>query len=161
MLVSNTGPLVALGTLGLVQLLQDLHDSVKVTECVYREITQSSEKPVSDLFEKCSWIQVVPDPPMPDTWLSTILDAGEATAIALACREKPERLLIDERKGRRVAEDIYGLPVIGTAGILLEAKSKEFIPAVRPLLLQLQNAGYYMHTDLINRICHAVGEGEN
>jgi uncharacterized protein len=158
MLISNTGPLVALGTIGLVEILRPLFGSVAVTESVCREVTQSSEKPLSDLFTKCSWIRVAPDPSMPDKWLQAVLDRDEATTIALALVERPDYLLIDERKGRRVAEDIYGLRIIGTAGILLMAKSKHLVPAVRPLLVRLQNSGYYLHPTLIDTICQTAGE---
>ncbi len=158
MLVSNTGPLLALGTLGLISALRDLYGSVKVTETVYAEITRSSEKPISDLFTEHSWIEIAPDPQMPDTWLSAVLDLGEATTIALSLKENPDRLLIDERKGRRTAESIYNLRIIGTAGILILTKFNRLIPAVRPHLLQLQAKGYYLHPNLIERICLAAGE---
>jgi len=36
---------------------------------------------------------------MPDSWLATVLDAGEAATIALALRENPKFVLIDERDG--------------------------------------------------------------
>lgn len=46
---------------------------------------------------------------------------------AFALRENPKFVLIDERKGRRIAEQIYRLPLIGTAGILLRAKLQGFL----------------------------------
>ena len=158
MLISNTGPLVALSHLGQLKILQHMFSSVKVADSVRLEITASAGKPAARLFMDHPWIQVEPDPPMPDTWLATILDAGEAATIALALRVNPMFVLIDERKGRRIAHQIYSLPLIGTAGVLLRARMRGLIPAVRPLLLELQTKGYHLQTRLIDQISAAAGE---
>lgn len=52
--------------------------------------------------------------------LQPLLDEGEAEAIALAKEQKPDWLLIDETKGRVIAE-AEGLRVIGLAGALVMA----------------------------------------
>jgi predicted nucleic acid-binding protein len=118
MLVSNTGPLIALSHLGQLEILRALFSVITVAESVRREVIGAAHKPAADLFTDHPWIQVKPDPVMPDIWLATVLDAGEAATIALAVREHPKFVLIDERKGRRIADQIYRLPFIGTAGIL-------------------------------------------
>jgi predicted nucleic acid-binding protein len=158
MLVSNTGPLIALSHIGRLDILRALFSVITVADSVRREIIGSAHKPAADLFTDHPWIQVAPDPAMPDIWLATVLDAGEAATIALAVRENPTFVLIDERKGRRIAEQIYRLPLIGTAGILLRARMRGLIPAVRPLLLELQAKGYHLKSRLIDQISAAVGE---
>ena len=45
------------------------------------------------------------------------LDAGEAAAISLAQELQADRLIIDEKRGRKAAAERH-LPVIGTVGIL-------------------------------------------
>ena len=62
-----------------------------------------------------------------------MLDPGEAEAIALAETYPDARLLIDEKKGRRVARAL-GLRQTGTAGVLLVAKKAGLIGAVAPVL---------------------------
>jgi len=61
------------------------------------------------------------------------LDQGEAEAIVLAHTMAGARLLLDERRGRAVAQSL-GLPVTGTAGILLAAKAVGLLTEIRPLL---------------------------
>lgn len=51
-------------------------------------------------------------------------------------------MIIDERRGRRIARQVYGLPVKGTAGILVEAHRRGLISGVSPRLLELRAAGY-------------------
>ena len=65
------------------------------------------------------------------------LDLGEAEAIALAQETHAEILLVDELKGRRVAER-EGIPIIGLMGVLLQAKRDGLIDSVRPLIERLQ-----------------------
>jgi uncharacterized protein len=50
-------------------------------------------------------------------------------------------VILDDAVARRVAEAL-GLPLIGTLGIILEAKRKGLIPAVAPFLEQLQASGF-------------------
>lgn len=61
------------------------------------------------------------------------LDKGEAESIALAYSIKADYLLIDEIKGRTIAEKL-GLKIVGLIGVLIEAKNKNIISTVKPLL---------------------------
>ncbi len=86
------------------------------------------------------------------------MDSGEAEAIALARELHADRLLIDERKGRKLAEQ-EGIPVIGLLGVVLLAKRKALIPAARELLLRLEReAGMYLAEDIRNQALKTVGE---
>jgi predicted nucleic acid-binding protein len=54
------------------------------------------------------------------------LDVGETEAISLASEEANSLLIIDERKGRRVAANL-GILVAGTLNILEEADRRGFL----------------------------------
>jgi len=67
-------------------------------------------------------------------------------------------LLIDERKGRRLAQ-ARDLRVVGLLGVILIAKRRGLIPSVRDLLSQLdEKAGIYLSANLKATALKTVGE---
>ena len=102
-----------------------------------------------------SWITVVNgvviDPTLPE------MDAGEAAAISLALKVGARLILLDERKARRIATSLE-LPTAGTLAILLRAKNYKLIPAIQPIIREMQNQGRWFHADLIMHVLNDAGE---
>jgi uncharacterized protein len=66
-------------------------------------------------------------------------------------------LLIDERRGRKVASRL-GLKFIGLLGMLVEAKRKGFI-VVKPILDDMiAKAGFWVDSQLYARVLQEAGE---
>lgn len=108
-IVCNSGPLIALGILGKLELLQSIFDEVVIPDAVQKEIAQGGVKLAGlENFQQAQWIRIV-SPRQNDVLLSALLDAGEAAVIALAREQRISMVLIDERKARKVARDICGL----------------------------------------------------
>lgn len=92
------------------------------------------------------------------TQLETVLDFGEAEAIALAVESKPSLLLIDERDGRQVARTLNA-PLTGTLGVLLRAKALGHAPVIKPLLTELVEQHHFrLHPDLLQQVLAEAGE---
>jgi predicted nucleic acid-binding protein len=92
------------------------------------------------------------------TVLQMELDVGEAEAIALAKELAADLLLMDGRRGRDIAARL-GLRVIGLLGVLIEAKHRGMIPAVKPILDDLKaKAGFWVSQQLYARVLQAAGE---
>lgn len=85
------------------------------------------------------------------------LDVGEREAIALALHVSADVIILDDLDGRRRAEQL-GLDVIGSAGILLQARRRGLIDTVRPDLDAMVAAGLYVSTRLYHEILEAAGE---
>lgn len=149
-IVNNT-PLVALWTLECLSLLRDLYGAVWIPKAVEGEFL-AAETPIRrQALNLAPWIQVVnvSNPRLPLSYIG--LDQGEAEVLALAVEHTARLVIIDERKGRRYAQRL-GLPLTGTLGVLLLAKEKGLIPAVKPLIDDLLKSGLHLSPDVIKRV---------
>lgn len=158
--VSDTSPINNLAAIDQLHLLQQLYKTVVIPEAVYQELSDPSF-PVAGATEvqTFDWIQTcaVSDRTIVET-LSNELDIGEAEAIALAVEIQADQLLIDERRGRLVAERL-NLRYTGILGILVEAKSQGLITEVKPLLDALiHQAGFWVAEPLYKKILQFVDE---
>jgi predicted nucleic acid-binding protein len=157
--VVNAGPLVALSLLDQLDLLPALFTECWVPQTVFNEVAVAGiGKPGAKSLQSADWRGRVLLSPIPDPLLVMELDAGEAEVISLARELSPCVAVIDERRGRRIAQQVYGLPVKGTAGILVEAHRRGLIAGVRSRLLELRAAGYFIADNVIAAACLAVGE---
>ena len=67
-------------------------------------------------------------------------------------------VLLDEVKGRHIARNVYGLAVIGTARILVEARKASLIAHVRPLLEKIRYNGYWISDRIFSEVLKQAGE---
>ena len=76
----------------------------------------------------------------------------------LAIELRADALLIDEKKGRKIAQE-YGIIITGLLGIFIEAKKEGFINKVKPTLDRLIfEAGFRISPKLYQAILEKVGE---
>ena len=132
--MTNTGPLIALASIDRLDILRTLFTSVHIPQAVYDEMVEGGETRAGlEAYRQADWIAVEPAVPL-DPLLGSVLDQGEAAVIALARSLGADTVLIDERKARRVARDIYGLRVMGSARLLVEAKRHRVLDSVATAL---------------------------
>jgi len=161
LVVSNSSPLIALARLAQLELLQALYDEVLIPSAVYQEVVQAGKgREDAVAVGSASWItvQTVQDTLAVDL-LRDQLDQGESEAIVLALETKADLLLIDEARGRRIAQS-RGLTHIGTVGIIVLAKRKKLIPSGTAMLDQLIDIGFRMDTPLYERAKALMQEAE-
>lgn len=159
-LVPDSGPLIALARVALLELPATLYAEVLVPAAVWDEVLRrppEDERARLHAAADAGHLKVAPEPQVPAQlpW-DQRLGAGEPAAIDLA-RLRHAQVLIDERRGRRAASDA-GLPVIGTVGLLVRARQLGLIGPVRAILDQLRLAGYHLADDLTARALSALGE---
>lgn len=106
-----------------------------------------------------AWLELLPvSNPVRVLQLKEMLDEGEAAAIALAGELAADRLLIDERKGRRIAK-AEGLEVIGLIGVVLLARRKGLIPSARQIMVRLTTeANVWLSPALVEAALASVNE---
>lgn len=147
--VANAGPLIALARVGRFDLLQSLYGQLYIPPAVRDEVlTSGFGRPGAEEVGMASWIHIVDVRDVTAVQLlRERLDAGESEAIVLAIQLDASLLLIDEARGRRVAE-ACGLNKTGTIGTLIAAKKRGLILEVTPLLDDLRTAGFRMDEEL-------------
>lgn len=139
--VSDTSPITNLAAIGQLNLLHQLYGTIVIPVAVYNEmVAVDTLVPGAVEVQTLPWIQtqtVANGQSVTDLQISqNDIDLGEAEAIALALKLNADLLLMDERRGRALAEN-YGLRVTGLLGALLQAKRSGFIPAVKAVMDQL------------------------
>lgn len=130
--VSDTTPLLTLLKIGRIDVLNKLYNSVHIPFAVFEELTRNTEYPEeAEYFRNCPFLEVHSDLSAERVSLlqrATGLDLGESEAIILADEKQPSLLLIDESKGRVVAESMK-LTITGSIGILFAAYQKKLLTA--------------------------------
>jgi predicted nucleic acid-binding protein len=155
--VVNAGPMVALSLAGRLDLLPALFKEFWIPETVFHEVAVAGlGRPGAAALGEAAWAARVRPAPEPDPLLVAELDPGEAAVISLARACIPCMAIIDEKRGRRIAHQVYGLPVKGTAGLLVEAKRRGLLNDLRSTLLELKRAGYYLSDAIIEGACKAA-----
>lgn len=149
-----------LAVIGQLNLLEKLYQKVFIPEAVFNELlTTLPEKAVGGVIPKTLWLEkrIVANQSLVDS-LILELDLGEAEAIVLAMEMKSDLLLLDERRARQVSSRL-GLKFIGLLGILVEAKQKGYIGAVKPIIDDLMvKAGFWVGSRLYTRILREAKE---
>lgn len=157
-IVSDSSGLILFAAVGRLDLLQLLFREVRIPVAVWDEVVaRGGRRPGAAEVERSPWIRVEAGLGSERVEFSG-LGRGEAAAIRLATALRPsDGLLLDDQDARRAARAM-GLRVTGSAGVLLLAKGRGFIPAVEPLLSQLRVAGLYLSDAVARDILREVDE---
>lgn len=125
--IANTSCLIAMEKLDAFPLLKSLYGEVKITSEIAAEFGKSLpewfkiEKSTNKKFQKI---------------IETLIDKGEASAIALALNYDNSLLIFDDLKGKKFAVKL-GLKITGTLGILYKCKQVGIIEKIKPLPINL------------------------
>jgi len=156
-IVSDTSPITNLLKIGRVSLLQQIFKEIIIPNGVYEELIKIPNQ--KSQIENTKWIKKQDSKNKEFiNELLKILDRGESESIALAIELKADYLLIDEKKGRKIANE-YGITITGLLGALRRAKLKGYLEKVKPILDQLrEETGFRIHQNLYKEILKDVGE---
>jgi predicted nucleic acid-binding protein len=153
-IVSDSSPLIALAKIGKLNLLE--HETI-IPKAVFEEITRSRREYARKLY---TWgknrVSVVKNRQAVE-YLELVLDRGEAEVIVLAEELKADAVLIDDLKARKTAM-LRGLTVIGTIGVLLDAKERGLVDDVKPLLDELIRKKIRISRELYNHALELAQE---
>ena len=148
--VSNASPLIAFRQLGQIELLRALTGPLLIPPAVHHEVFHDWQPP--------TWIEVRHLSPLAQpALLAPRLGPGESEAIALALELGGARILLDDLAARRTAEG-YGLEVVGTLGLLYQARHRDLIPTLKPALDALLRFNFRVSPSLYQMLLESAGE---
>lgn len=160
MIVINSSPAINLtAALGTIDLLVELYGPVIVPFEVFVELEAGSDRDDTAQRLSSSGIEVRQQPLAISPLLTAQLDLGEAAVIATAMQEQIATVVLDERKARRVAVQV-GLEVIGSIGILIQAKHAGKLDSVSAAIERMQAHGAWLDAALVARALELAGEGK-
>ncbi len=141
-IISDTSCLIALSKINQLEILRSLYSQIIITKEVFTEYGS----PLPD------WIMIFEvKNTQKRAELEERLDKGEASSIALALEIDNSTLIIDEIKGRKIAQSL-NIDIIGTIGVILLAEKKGIIKDVLEVLFRLVNKGFRLSDKLIDSI---------
>lgn len=159
--ISDSSVLIGLSSIAQLHLLRELlQDEIIIPTAVWSEVVENGAGRVgAKLISAADWISVRQ---VADTdflcLLKNELDPGESEAIALAKEMKSDLILLDERDARKIAKSL-SLNVLGTVGLLIQAKRVGKIMSLKEMLDRLINEGQFRISDsLYNLALRTVGE---
>lgn len=140
--IADASCLIILQNIKRLDLLESLFGEIFITRVVEAEFGLSLP----------NWIKVETVQDLTrQTLLEINLDKGEASSITL-CLEKTDCLLvIDERKGRRIAKQL-NLKIVGTLGIIIKAKESGLIDSLSEILDELESVGFHLSKNLKDKL---------
>ncbi len=150
MVVSNTGPLIALAKVDKLLLLEQLFSIVYIPPAVHRELLAKPGPEAERLDLALATFVRVTERPVVSAAIEVVtaqLDHGEQEAVALASLFNA-LLLMDDRLGRRAARRL-DVQLTGTAGLLIRAVELQLIPDAVAVLEEMRSAGYWLSDELL------------
>lgn len=149
-IIADSSCLIALDNIGQLDILNGIFDEITITT----EIANEYGKPIP------KWMNIQkPKSTEKVRNLLRILDPGEAEAIVLAIENTNSILIIDEKKGRRVALS-FQIKIIGTLRVILLAKKNKIITDIKPIIESLREVGFRISNRLEKEILTISTEEE-
>ncbi len=153
-LIADTSPIISLLLIQQLDLLEKLFEEIFIPSAVWDELNQHGplllyKREMNILSGKVVHPEKIQDFPT--------IDKGEIEAIALYLELNAAYLLIDDKKGRQVAE-ANGINCIGTLTVLVSAKRKGLITGLKGFFeMLLANKRFYAK-EILNEILAAENE---
>jgi predicted nucleic acid-binding protein len=147
-IISDTSCLILLHKIDELELLDKLGRNVYVTQIIKREFGQKLP----------DWINVKePSDTHYQKMLEMDLDEGEASAIALSFEIDNSILILDNLKGRKIADKL-NLRYSGTFGLILRAKQVGIFESVKPILDKIRKTNFRFSQKIFDSILEQSGE---
>jgi predicted nucleic acid-binding protein len=156
--VVNASPLIILGKVGRIGLLEELTDELVIPGGVAQEVDEGPEDDPARVWISAAGAPAVrhaePLAPVVAAW---DLGAGESAVLSWAHRHPDFEAILDDRAARNCAASLSIL-VRGTLGVILLAKKEGRVPLAAPVLQELRSAGLRISDTVWEAALRLTGE---
>lgn len=147
-IISDTSCLILLIKIDELDLLRKFSDRIIITSIIKKELGIALP----------DWIEIIdPKDIHYQKILEMDLDKGEASAISLMLEIDNSVLLIDDLKGRKIAERL-NLRFSGTFGLLLKSKEIGLIKSIKPLIEKVRSTNFRFSEKLLSEVLKQANE---
>lgn len=155
--VINASPLILLGKINQLELVERLASRLIVPQSVTDEIAAGAQD--RSIQSTLNWAQrhIHPDMAVPVSILKWDIGAGESQVLAQCMRHNGSKAVLDDGEARAAAQ-AHQIPLVGTLGIILRAKQSGLVAEAKPLIEQLLANGSYLSDSLVREALRKVGE---
>ena len=154
MIISDSTALITLINIEEFDLLKFFTQKIVIPIEVYEEISiGEKDKRFLDAQVETKFLEVIPyENKLLFSELNILLDKGESASIALASEKNPP-LIIDEKKGRSVAQNM-GIEIVGLIGVLrfLYRNGKITKKRTEEILEKLNNSSFRISKKLVDMV---------
>jgi uncharacterized protein len=156
--ICDTSPLQYLHQVGLLHILPALATRVIIPPAVQEELEVGKGRGIDlPALAELNWLEVRLPQTAAAVPLVTDLGKGEIQVLMLALEDDEAVAVLDDGLARRVAE-MLEIQYTGTLGLLLDAKGADLIPAVKPVLDQLDALRFRLAADTRRAVLRLAGE---
>ncbi len=156
--VVNASPLIILGKIDLLHVLEGLAETLVIPTAVAQEIAAGPESDPARQWLAGPGKAHIRDArelePIVGNW---DLGRGEGQVLSWAFRHAGFEVILDDLAARKCAAAL-SIPVRGTLGILLLAKREGHLAMVGPILERIQQAGLHISPDVLEALRRLAGE---
>lgn len=156
LVIADSSALIALAVSRALDVLLTLYGDVKVPQAVYDEVVQP-EKPLASKIASFLEGRVTPVNTARFVFNAGGLGLGELEAMALYKQLSADILLIDDRRARAIAEHNQ-IPWVGSLGVLLLAKHRGVVPAIKPYVALLRDSSIYFGEEILAKVLQLANE---
>jgi predicted nucleic acid-binding protein len=156
--ICNTSPFQYLHQIDQLKILPALAGKVIVPPAVLEELAEGKAQGL-DLpdAQNLSWVAIRAPASALAQPLITDLGPGETQVLMLALEIPGSIAILDDKFARRVAE-VRGVPIIGTLGLILDAKHVGILSEVRPSINKIEELGFRLSAQTRKAVLELAGE---
>lgn len=147
-IIADTSCLIIYDSINQLEILRDTFVELIVTDEVAEEFGDKLPDWISirHITNKNKYLE-----------LAKNLGKGEASSIALALEFDDSLLIIDERKGRKVAEEMK-IEIMGSLGVLIKSKETGAIESVKDILSLIDKTNFRISDSIKEQVLKKAGE---